>query len=40
MTMVAILFGIKKLSLADTLHLENPLAVASDWTDDFAGGFI
>ena len=30
----------KKLSLADTLHSENPLAVASDWTDDFAGGFI
>ena len=25
----------KKLSLADTLHSENPLAVVSDWTDEF-----
>lgn len=25
----------KKLSLADTLHSENPLAVASDWTEDY-----
>jgi hypothetical protein len=25
----------KKLSLADTLHSENPLAVASDWTDEY-----
>ena len=26
---------VKKLSLADTLHSENPLAVASDWTDEY-----
>ena len=26
---------VKKLSLADTLHSENPLAVASDWTDGY-----
>ena len=25
----------KKLSLADTLHSENPLAVVSDWTDEY-----
>lgn len=25
----------KKLSLADTLHSENPLAVASDWIDEY-----
>lgn len=25
----------KKLSLADTLHAENPLAVAADWTDEY-----
>ena len=25
----------KKLSLADTLHAENPLAVESDWTDEY-----
>ncbi len=25
----------KKLSLADILHSENPLAVASDWTDEY-----
>lgn len=25
----------KKLSLADTLHSENPLAVEADWTDEY-----
>lgn len=25
----------KKLSLADTLHSENPLAVSSDWIDEY-----
>ena len=25
----------KKLSLADTLHAENPLAVESDWVDEY-----
>ena len=26
---------IKKLSLADTLHSENPIAVAADWIDEY-----
>ena len=26
----------KKLSLADTLHSENPLAVEADWTDEYS----
>ncbi len=36
---VAIIMGhdelVKKLSLADVLHSENPLAVAADWIDEY-----